>query len=95
MLAALKREGQAILIVDNDLEALNGLADRHYVLQKGRVVWHGAPDELRKGVDLQAGVCCRFEFAFFIPPACGASQCVGASFVARVKWPHSIQPRRI
>jgi branched-chain amino acid transport system ATP-binding protein len=40
-LARLKQEGQAILIVDKHLDALLKLADRHVVVEKGRVVWTG------------------------------------------------------
>jgi branched-chain amino acid transport system ATP-binding protein len=40
-LARLKREGQAILIVDKHLRALVKLADRHVVLEKGHAVWCG------------------------------------------------------
>jgi branched-chain amino acid transport system ATP-binding protein len=37
----LKSRGQSILLVDKNLDALLGLADRHYVLEKGRIVWSG------------------------------------------------------
>jgi branched-chain amino acid transport system ATP-binding protein len=40
-LRALKQAGQAILIVDKNLAVLRRLADRHYVLEKGRVRWQG------------------------------------------------------
>jgi len=40
-LARLKSEGQAILLVDKHLDALTRLADRHVVIEKGRVVWSG------------------------------------------------------
>jgi branched-chain amino acid transport system ATP-binding protein len=40
-LARLKQEGQAILLVDKHLDALLKLADRHVVIEKGRVVWSG------------------------------------------------------
>ncbi len=40
-LAGLKAAGQSILIVDKNLDDLLRLADRHYVLEKGRVVWSG------------------------------------------------------
>ena len=40
-LAALKAAGQSILIIDKNVEALIRLADRHYVLEKGEVVWSG------------------------------------------------------
>jgi branched-chain amino acid transport system ATP-binding protein len=37
----LKREGQAILIVDKHLDVLVRLAERHVVIEKGHVVWAG------------------------------------------------------
>lgn len=37
----LKSSGQAILIVDRNLEALMRIADRHYIMEKGRFVWSG------------------------------------------------------
>jgi branched-chain amino acid transport system ATP-binding protein len=37
----LKREGQAILIVDKHLDALIRLAERHVIIEKGHVVWTG------------------------------------------------------
>ena len=40
-LAALKAEGEAILLIDKNLSALMRLADRHVVLEKGRVAWSG------------------------------------------------------
>jgi branched-chain amino acid transport system ATP-binding protein len=42
----LKREGQSILIVDKTLDALLRLAQRHAVIEKGRVVWTGSSAEL-------------------------------------------------
>jgi branched-chain amino acid transport system ATP-binding protein len=38
----LKREGQAILVVDKHLDVLMRLADRHVVIEKGHVVWTGS-----------------------------------------------------
>ena len=40
-LSELKSTGYAIFLVDKNLEALRQLADRHYVLEKGRVCWSG------------------------------------------------------
>ena len=40
-LARLKSEGLAILIVDQNLDALTRLADRHVIVEKGAVVWTG------------------------------------------------------
>jgi branched-chain amino acid transport system ATP-binding protein len=41
-LARLKREGQAILIVDKHIRALVKLADSHVILERGSSVWSGS-----------------------------------------------------
>ena len=46
-LAALKSEGESILVIDKNVDALARIADRHVVLEKGRVVWRGSSDDLR------------------------------------------------
>jgi branched-chain amino acid transport system ATP-binding protein len=40
-IARLKAQGQSILLIDKNLDALLRIADRHYVMEKGRVVWQG------------------------------------------------------
>lgn len=40
-LAQLRRDGMAILLIDKNLAPLLALADRHYVVEKGQVVWSG------------------------------------------------------
>ena len=40
-LATLKAEGEAILVVDKYVQRLLPLADRHVILERGRVVWQG------------------------------------------------------
>jgi branched-chain amino acid transport system ATP-binding protein len=40
-LKGLKSSGQSILVVDKNIEALTHFADRHYIIEKGRVVWTG------------------------------------------------------
>jgi branched-chain amino acid transport system ATP-binding protein len=40
-LAALKAEGQSILLIDKNIAVLKRLADRHHILEKGRTVWTG------------------------------------------------------
>jgi branched-chain amino acid transport system ATP-binding protein len=40
-LRTLKGMGQSILVIDKNLRHLLEVADRHYVLEKGRVVWTG------------------------------------------------------
>ena len=42
----LKKEGQAILLVDKHLASLMKLADRHAIIEKGQVVWSGTSAEL-------------------------------------------------
>ena len=47
-LAALKAAGQAILLVDKNVAALTRLAERHVILEKGRVAWTGNSAELAR-----------------------------------------------
>ena len=42
----LKQQGLAMLVVDKEVRKLTGLADRHYVLEKGVVVWQGGSADL-------------------------------------------------
>jgi branched-chain amino acid transport system ATP-binding protein len=46
VLAALKNEGQTILVIDKYLSAVLRLADRIVVLEKGRSVWTGTSEAL-------------------------------------------------
>jgi branched-chain amino acid transport system ATP-binding protein len=46
-LAALKAEGESILVIDKNVDALAKIADRHIVLEKGHVVWRGSSEDLR------------------------------------------------
>ena len=54
VLETLKRDGQAILVIDKNVEALARLADRHVIIEKGRVVWRGYSNALLSDRDLQA-----------------------------------------
>jgi branched-chain amino acid transport system ATP-binding protein len=47
VLKLLKAEGQSILVVDKNVDALAAFADRHVVVEKGRVAWTGTSTELR------------------------------------------------
>jgi branched-chain amino acid transport system ATP-binding protein len=49
----LKAEGLSILVIDKDVRALTRIADRHYVLEKGRVVWSGSSAALGENRDVQ------------------------------------------
>jgi len=62
----LKPAGQAILLVDKHLDAMARIADRHYIIEKGRTVWSGTSAELHGA----AGVQSRY---LGIAPASGGS----------------------
>jgi branched-chain amino acid transport system ATP-binding protein len=49
----LKAEGLSLLVIDKDVAALTRVADRHYVLEKGRVVWDGTSDALSANAEVQ------------------------------------------
>jgi branched-chain amino acid transport system ATP-binding protein len=46
-LERLKGEGQSILVIDKNVEHLTRIAERHYIIEKGRVVWQGDSAALR------------------------------------------------
>ncbi|MEE2956817.1 MAG: ABC transporter ATP-binding protein [Pseudomonadota bacterium] len=52
-LADLKRQGQSILVIDKNVAALTQVADRHYIAEKGKVVWLGTSSELQAQPDTQ------------------------------------------
>jgi branched-chain amino acid transport system ATP-binding protein len=52
-LAMLKAEGEAILVIDKNVDALAKLADHHAVIEKGRVVWTGTSAELMANPELK------------------------------------------
>jgi len=49
----LKKTGLAIIIIDKDVEALCAFADRHYILEKGEVIWTGSTADLTANKELQ------------------------------------------
>lgn len=53
-LATLKAAGQTILVVDKYVHRLVDLADRHVILERGRVVWQGDSAELNADRSLWA-----------------------------------------
>ena len=52
-LSALKAAGQSILVIDKNVEALIRIADRHTLIERGRVVWTGTSAELAAAPDVQ------------------------------------------
>ena len=47
-LARLKSSGLALVVIDKNVRPLLRLVDRHNVLERGRVVWNGSSELLRK-----------------------------------------------
>ena len=50
-LTRLKADGLSILVIDKNVEDLSRLAERHYIMERGCVVWHGSSAELRADDD--------------------------------------------
>jgi branched-chain amino acid transport system ATP-binding protein len=47
-LRTLKAEGMAMLVIDKNLAALQPLADKHVVIETGRIVWRGDSADLAR-----------------------------------------------
>ena len=52
-LRALKQTGQSILVIDKNVETLIDIADRHYVIERGRITWSGTSRELAAAPEIQ------------------------------------------
>ena len=52
-LADIRKSGLSILVVDKNLKDLLKLADRHFIVEKGQVVWSGTSEQLSKAEDVQ------------------------------------------
>lgn len=51
-LTDLKAEGQAILVIDKNVDVLTRIADRHYIIEKGQVAWSGTSKELENNEEV-------------------------------------------
>ena len=49
----LKSSGQSILVVDKNIKALTDLADRHFIMEKGKIVWIGDSSKLNSNKEIQ------------------------------------------
>jgi len=49
---ALKAQGQSILLIDKNINVLKRIADRHYIIEKGRTVWSGTSSDLAANAEL-------------------------------------------
>src|ERR1700730_8313054 len=52
-LSRLKTDGLSILVIDKNVAALTRIADRHYLIERGRVVWSGTSAELAAAPETQ------------------------------------------
>jgi branched-chain amino acid transport system ATP-binding protein len=52
-LTRLKNRSQSILVIDKNVEALTRIADRHYLIERGKVVWTGTSQELTGAPEIQ------------------------------------------
>ena len=46
-LQKLKQSGLSLIVIDKNIGPLLRLADRHFIVEKGRVVWSGTSEQLR------------------------------------------------
>ena len=53
-LEQLKQSGLTILLIDKNIDELTYFADRHYIIEKGRVVWDGDSDALTADSELKS-----------------------------------------
>jgi branched-chain amino acid transport system ATP-binding protein len=52
-LQSLRASGQSILVIDKNVQALTRVADRHTIIERGRVVWTGNSRDLASAIDIQ------------------------------------------
>jgi branched-chain amino acid transport system ATP-binding protein len=52
-LSMLKAQGQSVLVIDKNVANLTKIADRHYIIERGKAVWSGTSAELIAEPDLQ------------------------------------------
>jgi branched-chain amino acid transport system ATP-binding protein len=52
-LARLKETGLSVLVIDKNVGALMRVADRHFLIERGKVVWSGNSGELAAAPDVQ------------------------------------------
>jgi len=52
-LSMLKGRGQSVLVIDKNVGNLARIADRHYIIERGKTVWSGTSEQLIAEPDLQ------------------------------------------
>ncbi len=53
-LEQLKQSGLTILLIDKNIDEFAHIADQHYIVEKGQVVWQGVSDQLIGDAELKA-----------------------------------------
>ena len=53
-LGQLKAEGLSILVIDKNVQDLAAIADHHFIIEKGRIVWQGDSRSLLDGSDVMS-----------------------------------------
>jgi branched-chain amino acid transport system ATP-binding protein len=53
ILGTLARGGVAMIVIDKDVESVSRVVDRHYVIEKGRIVWQGSMHDFAADGSLQ------------------------------------------
>lgn len=51
-LTMIREQGMSILVVDKNLKDLLRIADRNFIIERGKIVWNGTSDALRKDRDV-------------------------------------------
>jgi branched-chain amino acid transport system ATP-binding protein len=52
-LSMLKGQGQSVLVIDKNVGNLTRIADRHYIIERGRTMWNGTSEQLIAEPELQ------------------------------------------
>src|SRR5262249_26876862 len=52
-LERLRGGGQSILVIDKNIKALTRIVDRHYIIERGRIVWVGTSQQLAQAPSIQ------------------------------------------
>jgi len=52
-LARLKNSGLSVMVIDKNVGALLKVADRHFMIERGKIVWSGLSAELAANTDVQ------------------------------------------
>ncbi len=48
----LKAQGQSILVIDKNVHVLQRIADRHFIIERGKTVWSGSSEALKASPEL-------------------------------------------